>query len=732
MSTSSAPTEAEPANLLNGPMTVDSLRSAGYTSTEKALSELIDNSFEAGAENVVCVVVQRKQKANGRARYATHQIEAIYVVDDGESMDASGLNTALSFGGGNRQQRKGMGRFGMGLPQSSVSQCRRADLWGWQSSPGQARHTSLDLDHVAATNDLSVPWPEPAASGDSRVLAGVALPDVLRQPGVADEVFAGDRGQIHGTVVGWSQFDLLTWTKPTTVARKVAEFFGRTYRRFLSPELTPGIVANASDDEPDLDDVEHGITADILDELGLDIDDADPRPRRNLYIRIVDHGDDDTYQLVEHITGLDEGGQVRPNDPMYLVDADKSYLSYWEQWVAEEDGTVTEEHHRDAPFHNPFDDLVFFILASEFDQRYYPVRLRCSLARPEARPGEKAGNQTHQGREAKKNQGISVMRAGRELTLTDRLFDEPRDRWFGVEVEFPPALDAEFGVSNSKQAASKLSEAISLAHANQGAPRSDLENDGTLEPGTKLWAVYPVARRIYMRRTELRKTIESQKSGARTRHPADDSHETRHATQVDAEAGDEDLTVTEKQAKDTGKAGSPEGVKTGLTDLIDTSPGSKSIYTQEQIDAIAENLSSGATGYSFLIENDPDVDHFFRVSEMPGVAATRGAAKIIHLNVGHPVWQGYLDALRIGDEELAKAGEVELREIVNRARSTMVDLLIAWTRIELSSQETDAFRHLVSDVRQRWGRSARRYLSPDITSTDAFELLGGLLGGDEG
>lgn len=30
---------------------------------------------------------------------------------------------------------------------------------------------------------------------------------------------------------------------------------------------------------------------------------------------------------------------------------------------------------------------------------------------------------------------------------------EPRDRWWGVEVDFPPALDDLFGVTNNKQSA---------------------------------------------------------------------------------------------------------------------------------------------------------------------------------------------------------------------------------------------------------------------------------------
>ena len=56
------------------------------------------------------------------------------------------LTMALEFGNGMRlADRSGIGRFGMGLPNASISQCRRVDIWTWQAGPDNAVHSYLDV-----------------------------------------------------------------------------------------------------------------------------------------------------------------------------------------------------------------------------------------------------------------------------------------------------------------------------------------------------------------------------------------------------------------------------------------------------------------------------------------------------------------------------------------------------------------------------------------------------------
>jgi len=48
----------------------------------------------------------------------------------------------------------------MGLPNASISQCRRIDVWTWQNGPQNALHTYLDVDEVEAGKLRSVPSPK--------------------------------------------------------------------------------------------------------------------------------------------------------------------------------------------------------------------------------------------------------------------------------------------------------------------------------------------------------------------------------------------------------------------------------------------------------------------------------------------------------------------------------------------------------------------------------------------
>src|SRR5438445_7757320 len=99
-------------------------RDAGYRNLSSALAELLDNSIQAGA-NCVRVFL------NGE----DIQCSEIAVLDNGKGMEAETLRTALQFGGTTRfNDRSGQGRFGMGLPNSSLSQAMRLEVYTWQSS----------------------------------------------------------------------------------------------------------------------------------------------------------------------------------------------------------------------------------------------------------------------------------------------------------------------------------------------------------------------------------------------------------------------------------------------------------------------------------------------------------------------------------------------------------------------------------------------------------------------
>jgi hypothetical protein len=195
------------APLLSGEQTVKSIRDTGYKGTDYALAELIDNSFQWGqARTVLLVIVQRMVQGKRRA---TKRADEIWVIDDGTGMTDPAVNLALSFGGsGKYDDRSGIGRFGMGLPQASVSQCKRTDVWTWQKSqPENASHTYLDLQKLSRSgkgSTLTVPWPtRPGHSGYEAMPDWVL--DVFKQHATADT----SMGQplYGGTAIRWSDLD---------------------------------------------------------------------------------------------------------------------------------------------------------------------------------------------------------------------------------------------------------------------------------------------------------------------------------------------------------------------------------------------------------------------------------------------------------------------------------------------------------------------------------------------
>lgn len=118
------------------PRFVLSIRDSGYKSVGHALAELIDNSFEAEAENVA---IQIDLESN---------FPTISITDDGLGMKPGILGCALQFGGSTRfNSRSGSGRYGFGLPNASLSVARRVEVVSWTTHTN-AWKVVLDLDEI--------------------------------------------------------------------------------------------------------------------------------------------------------------------------------------------------------------------------------------------------------------------------------------------------------------------------------------------------------------------------------------------------------------------------------------------------------------------------------------------------------------------------------------------------------------------------------------------------------
>ena len=214
-------------------LAVKSMRDNGYKNTAYALAELIDNSYQAiervqeletaHTGVIEVIIVEEWEKVSERTRRRPTRIA---VVDNGCGMTAQELRNALQFGNGSRlDDRKGIGRFGMGLPNSTISQCRRADVWTWQTGAGKALKSYLDLDEIETDAVQDVP----AAVKESVSSEWLELAPIIRSAHC-------------GTLVVWSKLDRLKWRTAKSTVDNTEELIGRIYRKLIAKGLVLRLV----------------------------------------------------------------------------------------------------------------------------------------------------------------------------------------------------------------------------------------------------------------------------------------------------------------------------------------------------------------------------------------------------------------------------------------------------------------------------------------------------------
>ena len=412
-------------SIINTAMTVRSMRDSGYKSTTHALAELIDNSIEASAVSIELFGLSRWDEVKSR-----HALEELAVLDDGVGMDADTLRGALRYGFGTRTKRRGIGRFGLGLPNSSMSQAKRVDVWSWQTGVTNALHTYLAIEDVEnGVEEIPKPTHQP--------LPGVYLHHSLHEFGDS------------GTLVVWRDLDRVEWRRAATTFKHAEALLGRVYRRFLAQES----------DRLHPDDSRSG-------EIG---------PRRHITCIPVIQDGDGTRVEAEGVV------HVRPNDPLYLMPGTTCPEDFGQ-------GPMFKELEG-SPFYvtAQVGETVYKIrIRASYARPYARDPMMEGATWPERMRGWDSGS-TPWGRHASQNRGVSLMRAHREIELDESWTsgNDARDRWWKVEVDFPTELDELFGVTNNKQGTMSFQRLASfdlrryaLLGESVGDVRRRMEEDG--------------------------------------------------------------------------------------------------------------------------------------------------------------------------------------------------------------------------------------------------------------
>ena len=196
---------------------IESFRDAGYRDTSMALAELVDNSIQAEADNVRILAIEE----NVSVQRTVANVSSLAVYDDGHGMTPDVLEICLAFAQGTRlNTRSGIGRFGVGLPLASISQCKRVTVYSWQK--GECFSTYLDIDEVKKSKQQT-----------TNEVEKCEIPgEILRHLDVPVKE--------HGSLIVWEDCDRLDLKRTQTLVRRMEASFCRIYRHFLDDDDTYG------------------------------------------------------------------------------------------------------------------------------------------------------------------------------------------------------------------------------------------------------------------------------------------------------------------------------------------------------------------------------------------------------------------------------------------------------------------------------------------------------------
>src|SRR5260370_25946611 len=120
---------------------IESLRCLGYDNSH-AISDIVDNSVDAGAKNIRVIVRTSKGAPE------------IVVADDGLGMDEEILDQAIRLGSlVEKDASNDLGRFGMGLCTASLSICRQTTVLT-KTVEGELLKEVKDVDEVKRMNSF--------------------------------------------------------------------------------------------------------------------------------------------------------------------------------------------------------------------------------------------------------------------------------------------------------------------------------------------------------------------------------------------------------------------------------------------------------------------------------------------------------------------------------------------------------------------------------------------------
>lgn len=371
----------------------DALRNTGYKSIESAAAEIVDNSVEANAKNVFMIISESINPISGRKI-----VTEIGFLDNGEGMDTDILGKCLGIGATTRQARKGMGRFGVGLPQASLHACPNVEVYSWQNGIDNCYKVYLDINKVKEGIQTEIEDPE-----------SIKLPDKYAKYINYHTLTDSYDFSKSGTLVIWKNCDRVIPRTRGPLTEHLEFVLGRKFRHFIYNEICAIKIICDENQENSVDVLPN-------DPLFL-MEKNYAMCKRDDVKNVYKYGQANDLEPVFELYSVNGVGNGEVDIPVKYID---------------KNGKV----------------------ASSVVKARFSVVKDCFYDSTAFPNGSNPGSYAF-GKHASKLEGISIIRANREIDFGQFDFysntNEPQHRWWGCEIIFEPELDEAFGVSNNKQ-----------------------------------------------------------------------------------------------------------------------------------------------------------------------------------------------------------------------------------------------------------------------------------------
>ena len=364
----------------------------GYKSSVSAISEIIDNSIQANAKTIDVIIIRNTTRSK-------NEIDELLILDDGDGMNMEVFDKALQMSSGTRGTAKsGLGKYGQGLPNASISQTKRVEVYTYQNNKILFNH--IDLDEIYESGEAYLP--------DAESVSKINIP--LFKSGKI-------KANKTGTVVRWCSPNKIRPKTAKVLSEHIEMLAGRMFRYFLNG----------------YDDGINGIRKCKINVLVYD------------------------YNGSNYEINLNQSRkEILPFDPMFLMENtqmnslfpesshptsaiwpelaikpfDVNYMGNKEKTKVEIKLSYCKREERDRYGRNAG--------SNDFGKKYLKRNLFNSSG----------------------YDNISIIRSGREIDAGNFGFisdvSDPTNRWWSAEIHIDPIIDSIVGVDNKKQQASEI------------------------------------------------------------------------------------------------------------------------------------------------------------------------------------------------------------------------------------------------------------------------------------